>query len=212
MHGTVAFSAPATEPIHVSLCAPWGALNVIVGLGDNTLGFQSGLLKDFPLAGPAMNVGGSLFGGGTGDREITREPDICDTLNSGVEVLGGAISINVGEETRWLDGVVPWTRLGKVIRCRDWGWFYETMVEKVEDPLTIMRDIDGITGSENGEIDGTTGLDGASRVALDLELQTESVRGRVCHIIEQVVHSCTGERRVRTRGIGDVESVRGGWA
>jgi len=56
-----------------------------------------------------------------GDIEVTREFDLNNVLNSGIEVLGGATSIDVGEEIRWLDGVVSSTRPGEVVRGGDWG-------------------------------------------------------------------------------------------
>ena len=43
----------------------------------------------------------------TGDGEVTSELDLGNVPNSGVEVLGGAIVVDVGEEVRWLDGVLP---------------------------------------------------------------------------------------------------------
>jgi len=54
---------------------------------------------------------------GAGDGEVTRELDLSNILNSCVEVLGGATSIDVGEEVRRLDGVVSSTRPGEVV----WG-------------------------------------------------------------------------------------------
>jgi len=55
-----------------------------------------------------------------GDSKVTRELNLSNILDSGVEVLGGAINIDVGEEVRWLDGVVSSTRLSEVIRGGDW--------------------------------------------------------------------------------------------
>ena len=56
---------------------------------------------------------------GAGDSEVTGELDLCNILNSGVEVLGGATGVDVGEEVRWLDGVVSSTRPGEVVRGGD---------------------------------------------------------------------------------------------
>ena len=41
-----------------------------------------------------------------GDGESTGELDLSDILNSGMEVLGGDVTMNVSEQDRWLDGVV----------------------------------------------------------------------------------------------------------
>ena len=57
---------------------------------------------------------------GTGDSEVARELDLGDILNCGVEVVGGAISIDVGEEVGWLDEVVSSAGLSEVVRGRDW--------------------------------------------------------------------------------------------
>jgi len=46
----------------------------------------------------------------TGDSKVTREPNLCNILNGGVEDFEGAIRIDVSEEARWLDGVVSGTR------------------------------------------------------------------------------------------------------
>ena len=54
-----------------------------------------------------------------GDSEFTRKLDLGYIPNGGVEVLRETININVGEEVRWLDGVVSNARSGEVIRGRD---------------------------------------------------------------------------------------------
>ena len=54
-----------------------------------------------------------------GDSEVTKELDLSNILNSGIEVLGGATSIDVGEEVRWLDGIVSSARSGEVVRGGD---------------------------------------------------------------------------------------------
>ena len=54
-----------------------------------------------------------------GDGEVTGELDLSNILNSGIEVLGGATSIDVGEEVRWLDGIVSSARSGEVVRGGD---------------------------------------------------------------------------------------------
>jgi len=54
-----------------------------------------------------------------GDGEFTGDLDFGYIPDSGVEVLWGTISINVGEEVRWLDGVVSSTGSGEVVRGGD---------------------------------------------------------------------------------------------
>jgi len=56
---------------------------------------------------------------GAGDREVTRELDLSGTLDSGVEVLGDAVSTDVGEEVRRFDGIFPGTRLSEVVCSKD---------------------------------------------------------------------------------------------
>jgi len=41
-------------------------------------------------------------------------------LNSGMEVLGGAVSIYVSEQRRWFDGVGPSAKSSKVAHNGDW--------------------------------------------------------------------------------------------
>jgi len=42
------------------------------------------------------------------------------TLNSSVEVIGGAIGIDVGEQVRWYDGVFSGTGSSEAVRGRYW--------------------------------------------------------------------------------------------
>ena len=58
---------------------------------------------------------------GAGDGEVSGESDLSNILNGGVEVLGGTISINVGEEIRWFDRIVSSARASEVI-CRGNWW------------------------------------------------------------------------------------------
>ena len=51
--------------------------------------------------------------------EVTRELDLGEILNSGIQVLGGAIGVYVGEQVRRLDGVVSSARLSEVVGSRD---------------------------------------------------------------------------------------------
>ena len=54
-----------------------------------------------------------------GDSEVSRELNPSNILNSGVEIPGGAIGIDVGEQARWLDGVDSSPGSSKVVRSRD---------------------------------------------------------------------------------------------
>ena len=54
-----------------------------------------------------------------GDGEGTGELDLDNILNGGVEVLGGAVTIHVGEQVRWLDGIISRSGFGEVVSGRD---------------------------------------------------------------------------------------------
>ena len=56
----------------------------------------------------------------TGDGQITGELYLSGTLDSRVEVLEDTISIDIGEEVRWFDGVVPSTRASEIVCSRHW--------------------------------------------------------------------------------------------
>jgi len=66
-------------------------------------------------------TGDNLSISGTGDNKVTKEPNLSDILNGGVEDFEGAIRIDVSEEARWLDGVVSGTRYSEVVCGGDWG-------------------------------------------------------------------------------------------
>ena len=51
-----------------------------------------------------------------GDSEATEEFNLSNILDNRIEGLGDAVRIDVGEEIRWLDGVVSNTRSGEVVR------------------------------------------------------------------------------------------------
>ena len=57
---------------------------------------------------------------GTGNGESTGELNLNDVLNSGIDVLGGTVTIYVSEQVRWLDGVVSGSGFGEVVSGRDW--------------------------------------------------------------------------------------------
>jgi len=56
----------------------------------------------------------------TGDNKVTGESNLGNIPNSGIEVFGGAINTDVGEEVCWLDGVVSGTRSSEVVCGGDW--------------------------------------------------------------------------------------------
>jgi len=111
----------STEPGNVSARGVLivDAIKVSVGVTDKDLGFHSGD-KDIKLLSRRAVFGGSPLVVDAGDSKVTREGNLSNTLNSGVEVFGGAINIDVGEEARWLDGVVSGTRSSEVVRGGDW--------------------------------------------------------------------------------------------
>jgi hypothetical protein len=56
---------------------------------------------------------------GVRDSEVTRELDLSNILNSGVEDHGGPISTDVGKVVRWLDGVVSSAGSSEVVCSGD---------------------------------------------------------------------------------------------
>jgi len=56
---------------------------------------------------------------GAGDGEGTRELDLNDILNFGIEVLGGPVTTDVGEQVRRFDGVVSRSGIGEVVSGGD---------------------------------------------------------------------------------------------
>lgn len=56
---------------------------------------------------------------GDGYSEIIRELELGGALDSGVQILGGAIGVDVSKEIRRFDGVLSGTRLGEVVRSKD---------------------------------------------------------------------------------------------
>jgi len=58
--------------------------------------------------------GGTPLVEDTGDSKATREPNLSNIHNSGVKVFEDAMNIDVGEEIRWLYGVVSGARSSEV--------------------------------------------------------------------------------------------------
>ena len=108
-----------TEPGGVSGGSARDTFNISIGVAGIGLGVLGGGFELRLLNGRAAVVGSPLVVD-AGGREVTREPDLSGIYNSGVEVLGVTISIDVGEEVRWLDRVLSGARLGEVIRSGHW--------------------------------------------------------------------------------------------
>lgn len=61
-----------------------------------------------------------LVVGPPGDSSLeARELDLGNTLDSGVQVLGGSLSVDASEVVRWFNGVLSGTRLGEAVRSED---------------------------------------------------------------------------------------------
>ena len=106
-----------TEPGSVSGLAAGETHQVGVGIGSIVLGVGGGGVELRLPGRRATNEGGPLFVG-TGDGEATREFNL-GVPNFGEQVLGGAIGIDVGEEVRWLDGVVSSASSSEVVCAGD---------------------------------------------------------------------------------------------
>jgi hypothetical protein len=55
-----------------------------------------------------------------GVNEVAREFNHSNFLNGGVQVFGGAVDVDIGEEVRRLDGVVSSARSSEVVCSGDW--------------------------------------------------------------------------------------------
>ena len=55
----------------------------------------------------------------TGDSEVAGELDLGSIPNGSVQVLGGAIGVDVGEQVRWLDDVITSARFREVVGSGD---------------------------------------------------------------------------------------------
>ena len=106
------------EPGLVSAGAARNTLHGVVGLAGVCLGAGGGLFDERLLGRRAAHVANPLVMG-AGDSEVSRKLNLGKILNGGIQVLEGAVSVDVGEHVRWLDGVVSSARLSKVVRGRD---------------------------------------------------------------------------------------------
>lgn len=100
-------------------------LNVFVGENDKSVGDIAGGPNPRPILLPAAEEVTPLVMDARGDSETTREFDPGNAYNSGVQVLGGPIAIDVSEEIRRFDGVVAGARMSEVVCGRDWESPYE---------------------------------------------------------------------------------------
>jgi len=92
-------------------------LDIGVGLAGVGLGTIDGVLEEYlfePFAGNNLIIADA------GDSEVAGELNRCNILNSGVEALGGAVSIDISEQGRCLDGVSSCAGSSKVVCSRDW--------------------------------------------------------------------------------------------
>jgi hypothetical protein len=106
------------EPTCVPVRATRDARSVGVGVESEGLGTSSGSVE-LRLRGRRTAVKGGPLAIDTGDGEVTGELDHSNILNGGIQVLGGAVNIDVGEEARWHDGVVSSARSSEVVRSGD---------------------------------------------------------------------------------------------
>lgn len=125
MRGFVGTEVPLVSGRYVGFTRD--TAKVIVGLGGKSLSVPSGDDNLLLLARRAICEDGIPFiVGAPGDGGIARELDPGKPLNSGVQVLWCAITIDVSEEARRFDGVVSGARLGEVgVRSGNWRPFYE---------------------------------------------------------------------------------------
>ena len=119
LDGASAVIIVGTEPPSVSGGAARDIRNVGVGVTGIGLGVIGGGVNLRLLVGRAA-VEASPFAVDSGDGEVSREPDLRSIFNGRVEVLGGAISINVDEAVRRLDGVVSGTRSSEIVCNGNW--------------------------------------------------------------------------------------------
>ena len=107
---------PGSEPGRVA----GNTRNVRVSVGSIALGNGGGVV-DFGMLLVRATVKISPLVVDTGDGQFTREIDLCNIPNSGIDVLGGTVSIDVGEEVQWLNGVVSSARSSEVVAVETIG-------------------------------------------------------------------------------------------
>ena len=118
LDGALARSGVGTEPGLVSGCAARDTRNVRVGIIGVYLGAINGVLEE-DTVNPRAALEGGPFVVDAGNGEVTGELNLGNILNCGVEVLGGAIRIDVDEQVRRLDGVGSSAGPSKVVCSRN---------------------------------------------------------------------------------------------
>ena len=118
LDSALARSGVGTKPGVVSVRAARDTLDVSVGRVSVILGIRSGGV-DLCLSGRRATDVGSPLVLDVENGEVTGELDHSNVLGGGVEVLGGAISIDVGEKVRWFDVVVSITGFGEIVNSGD---------------------------------------------------------------------------------------------
>ena len=118
LDGVLARSSVGTEPDLVSVRTARDTLKVRVGLAGVGLCAISGDVK-LQLSDRRAEDERSPLVVGAGDGEFTRELELGNILNGGVEVLGCTVSIDVGEQVRWLDGVASMPGFSEVVSSGD---------------------------------------------------------------------------------------------
>ena len=108
-----------TEPGGVSSRAVRETQKVSVCAYGMTLGGRSGVYELLLLGRRAAAEADSLLVN-AGDGKGTSEVNLGSILTDGIDVLEGPISIDVGEQVRWLDGVLSRTRQSEIVRSGNW--------------------------------------------------------------------------------------------
>jgi len=112
--GVLASSGVGTEPGLVSARAARDIKKIRVGPAGVGLSVSGGGVELRLSDRCAADEASSLFVGAR-DGKGTGEFEFSDIHNSGVEVLGGAITIDIGEQVRWLNGVLSRSGFGEVV-------------------------------------------------------------------------------------------------
>ena len=104
-----------TEPSGVARPAGRDTRKVRVAVIGISLGVRRGTYDQRLPGRSAVDVANPLVVD-TGDGEATGEVNLSSVLNGGIDILDGAINIDVGEQVRWLDGVLSRSRQSEVVR------------------------------------------------------------------------------------------------
>jgi len=118
LDGGLAIAVVGTEPGSVPGCGVRDTHDVRVGPIGIVFGVTGGC-NNVRLLIIRAAVEGSPLAMCAGDGEVARELDPGSSLNGTVEVLGGAIGVDVGEQVRRLDGVISSARSSEVVRRGD---------------------------------------------------------------------------------------------